>query len=76
MSYVVEMTAQARTDLRSIYEYIAFALHSRINADRQLDCIEREITGFGQWGQSRKLFLATSCAPMLKYLQVGFRPDG
>ena len=43
MSYVVEMTDQARTDLRAIYEYIAFVLQSKINADRQLDRIEREI---------------------------------
>ena len=43
MSYVVEMTDQARTDLRDIYEYIAFSLQSKINADRQLDRIEREI---------------------------------
>ncbi len=43
MIYVVEMTDQARTDLRGIYEYITFALQSKINADRQLDRIEREI---------------------------------
>ena len=43
MSYVVEMTDQARTDLRDIYEYIAFSLQSKINADRQLDRMEREI---------------------------------
>ena len=43
MSYTVEMTDRARADLRGIYEYIAFALQSRINADRQLDRIEREI---------------------------------
>ena len=55
MSYVVEMTDQARTDLRSIYEYIAFALHSRINADRQLDCIEREILSLSELPERYKV---------------------
>ena len=43
MSYAVVITDQAQTDLRGIYEYIAFALQSKINADRQLDRIEQEI---------------------------------
>ncbi len=48
MSYMVEMTDQARTDLRGIYEYIAFALHSKINAERQLERIEREILSLSE----------------------------
>ena len=55
MSYVVEMTDQARTDLRSIYEYIAFALQSRINADRQLDRIEREILSLSELPERYKV---------------------
>jgi toxin ParE1/3/4 len=48
MSYVVEITDQARKDLRGIYEYIAFTLQSRINADRQLGRIEREILSLAE----------------------------
>ena len=55
MSYVVEMTDQARADLRGIYEYIAFALQSRINADRQLDRIEREILSLSEMPERYKI---------------------
>ena len=55
MSYVVEMTDQARTDLRSIYEYIAFVLQSKINADRQLDRIEREILSLSELPERYKV---------------------
>ena len=55
MSYVVEMTDQARTDLRGIYEYIAFALHSKINADRQLDRIEWEILSLSDMPERYKV---------------------
>ena len=62
MSYVVEMTDQARTDLRGIYEYIAFALQSKINADRQLDRIEREILSLSEMPERYKV------------LDLGFEP--
>ena len=55
MSYTVEMTDRARTDLRGIYEYIAFALQSRINADRQLDRIEREILSLSDMPERYKV---------------------
>ena len=55
MSYEVEMTDQARKDLRGIYEYIAFALQSRINADRQLDRIEREILSLSEMPERYKV---------------------
>ena len=55
MSYVVEMTEQARTDLRGIYEYIALALQSKINADRQLDRIEREILSLSELPERYKV---------------------
>jgi plasmid stabilization system protein ParE len=35
MSYVVEMTDQARTDLRGIYEYIAAALQGAQKSKKQ-----------------------------------------
>ncbi len=55
MSYTVEMTDRARTDLRGIYEYIAFVLQSRINADRQLDRIEREILSLSDMPERYKV---------------------
>lgn len=63
MSYVVEMTDQARTDLRGIYEYIAFALQSKINADRQLNRIEREILSLSEMPERYKV------------LDLGFEAD-
>ena len=55
MSYVVEMTDKAKMDLRGIYEYIAYALQSRINADRQLDRIEREILSLSEMPERYKV---------------------
>ena len=55
MSYTVEITDRARRDLRGIYEYIAFALQSRINADRQLDRIEREILSLSDMPERYKV---------------------
>lgn len=55
MSYVVEMTDKAKMDLRGIYEYIAFVLQSKINADRQLDCIEREILSLSEMPERYKV---------------------
>ena len=55
MSYVVEMTDKAKMDLRGIYEYIAFALQSKINADRQLDRIEREILSLSEMPERYKV---------------------
>ncbi len=55
MRYAVEMTDQAITDLRGIYEYIAFALQSKINADRQLDRIEREILSLSNMPERYKV---------------------
>lgn len=55
MSYVVEMTDKAKMDLRGIYEYIAFALQSKINAGRQLDRIEREILSLSEMPERYKV---------------------
>ncbi len=45
MMYEVETTDQAETDLREIYEYIAFELLSPDNAAGQLDRLEENIMG-------------------------------
>ena len=63
MSYVVEMTDQAKKDLRGIYEYIAFALQSRINAQRQLDRIEKEVLSLSDMPERYKV------------LDLGFEPE-
>lgn len=55
MSYVVEMTDKAKMDLRGIYEYIAFVLQSKLNADRQLDRIEREILSLSEMPERYKV---------------------
>jgi toxin ParE1/3/4 len=43
MSYQVHITAQANSDLRGIYEYIAFTLLAPENAARQLARLEKSI---------------------------------
>jgi toxin ParE1/3/4 len=48
MSFAVVFTDRAKTDLRSIYTYIAFTLQSWLNADRQLARIEKEIMSLSE----------------------------
>ncbi len=48
MIFHVELSSQADTDLRSIYEYIAFKLHSPNNAIGQLNRLEESIMGLEQ----------------------------
>ena len=43
MIYEVEVSEQADSDLRGIFEYIAFELQSSENASRQLDRLEEQI---------------------------------
>ena len=43
MIYEVELSEQADSDLRGIFEYIAFELHSPENASGQLDRLEEQI---------------------------------
>lgn len=45
MIYEVTITEQAESDLRGIYEYIAFELLSPENAEKQLDRLEGHILG-------------------------------
>ena len=43
MTYEVSLSNQADSDLRSIYEYIAFDLYSPQNAEGQLNRLEEKI---------------------------------
>ena len=43
MMYEVELSEQADSDLRGIFEYIAFELQSPENASGQLDRLEEQI---------------------------------
>ena len=45
MIYEVEVSQQADSDLREIFEYIAFELQSPKNASGQLDRLEKQILG-------------------------------
>ena len=45
MIYEVEVSEQADSDLRGIFEYIAFELQSPENASGQLDRLEKQILG-------------------------------
>ena len=49
MMYEVETTDQAETDLRDIYEYIAFELLAPDHASGQLDRLEAHIEGLGEF---------------------------
>ena len=48
MTYTVEISKQADADLRGIFEYIAFTLHSAENAIGQLNRLEYSIMGLDQ----------------------------
>ena len=49
MIYEVTTTGQAESDLRDIYEYIAFELLSPDYAAGQLGRLEKKITGLGEF---------------------------
>jgi toxin ParE1/3/4 len=42
MTYQVKISQQAKTDLRDIYEYIAFTLLSPKNASKLLSTLEKK----------------------------------
>ena len=48
MIYTVQITSRAETDLREIYEYIAYELLSPPTAARQLQRLEEEILSLDQ----------------------------
>lgn len=45
MIYGIDITAQAKADLRNIYDYIALNLLAPQNAAKQLDRLEKSIMG-------------------------------
>ncbi len=54
--YRVEISAQAETDIRSIYEYIAYTLQSPENAVGQLERIENRIIGLNIMPERFRLY--------------------
>lgn len=48
MIYSVQITSRAESDLRAIYEYIAYDLQSVSNASRQLQRLEENILSLDQ----------------------------
>ena len=48
MNYAVNISSEAAADLRAIFEYIAFKLHSVQNASSQLARLEEEIYSLNQ----------------------------
>ena len=56
MKYKVILTKQADTDLRSIYEYIAFTLLEPETAARQLDRIEKSILSLDEMPERFRVF--------------------
>ncbi len=51
MIYEVQVSEQADSDLRGIFEYIAFELQSPENASRQLDHLEEQILSLDTMSQ-------------------------
>ncbi|MCM1123022.1 MAG: type II toxin-antitoxin system RelE/ParE family toxin [Eubacterium sp.] len=56
MSYEISITPQAKSDLRSIYEYIAFDLQSPQNAASQLDCLEESIDSLDEMPERFRVY--------------------
>ena len=56
MHYKVMISAQAEEDLRSIFEYIAYDLHSAKNAIGQLRRLEENITSLDQVPERYRLY--------------------
>lgn len=56
MNYEINMTSQAKADLRSIYEYIAFNLQSPQNAADQLDRLEENIASLSQMPERFRVY--------------------
>lgn len=56
MKYKIVLTKQADTDLRGIYEYIAFNLLEPETASRQLDRIEKGILSLDEMPERFRVF--------------------
>ena len=56
MTYQVKISEQAKTDLRGIYEYIAFTLLSPENASKLLNTLEKKILSLENFPKRFKLY--------------------
>lgn len=56
MNYEVEISEQADTDLRGIYEYIAFTLLAPENASGQIDRLEEIILSLEQYPMRHRAY--------------------
>lgn len=56
MNYEIRLTPDAKNDLRSIFEYIAYDLQSIQNAVGQLDRLEREIASLIQMPERFRIY--------------------
>lgn len=56
MNYEVHLTPEAKSDLQSIFEYIAFELQSVENAVGQLERLERRITSLDQMPEQFRVY--------------------
>ena len=75
MMYRLEMTEQAETDLREIYEYIASELLAPENASGQLDRLETHIEGLVEFPEKfRRHGRGMRVMPVDNYL-VFYIPD-
>lgn len=59
--FAVEISEQASTDLRGIYEYIAFVLCSPENARSQLDRLEENILSLSQMPERYRRYEYEPC---------------
>ena len=57
MTYDVQITAQAESDLRSIFEYIAYEVQSVQNAIGQLERLEQSISSLDQMPERFRAYL-------------------
>ena len=56
MTYQVEITKQAKSDLRDIYEYITFTLLSPENASKLMSSLEKKILSLENFPKRYKLY--------------------
>ena len=56
MIYEVEVSEQADSDLRGIFEYIAFELQSPKNASGQLDRLEKQILSLNTMPERYRIY--------------------
>lgn len=56
MSFQIRLSIQAESDLRSIYDYIAFELQSPMNALGQINRLEKHIGWLADFPESHPLY--------------------